>query len=195
MYGRTLRSLSKASLQDLLVEFDEHLAQLARGKGCRKPDCEGILHSAKYRRKPRGAIFSSAFCERASFCCNVDGCRARVTPESLRFLGPKVYVGAVVVLVAVLRCGETPTRMRILKDLTGVSRQTVLRWVDWWKDAVPETLCWRARRGLLIPSVKPTELPRSLLELLHGTTVLRRVLLLLRFIGPLTGGRKGALVM
>jgi hypothetical protein len=38
---------------------------------------------------------------RLSFRCAVDGCRARTTPPSLRFLGPKVYLATVVVLVAI----------------------------------------------------------------------------------------------
>jgi hypothetical protein len=35
--------------------------------------------------------------QRFSFCCAVDGCRSRATPPSLRFLGPKVYIAAIVV--------------------------------------------------------------------------------------------------
>jgi hypothetical protein len=179
-------------LQDLLMEFDKYLANQAREKGCPKPDCGGMLHSARYRRKPRGAIFSPQFCVRFSFCCAVDGCRGRVTPESLRFLGPKVYVGVVVVLVAAMRCGETPTRMRMLRDLVGVSRQTAQRWVQWWRETVPETLCWKARSGLLhSPADLLRDFPQSLLERFLGRTTLRRVLLLLRFIAPLTVSFEG----
>jgi len=42
-----------------------------------------------------------------SFCCALDGCRSRATPPSLRFLGRKVYLAAIVVLIAILRHGAT----------------------------------------------------------------------------------------
>ncbi|NLS97786.1 MAG: hypothetical protein GXX96_37065 [Planctomycetaceae bacterium] len=38
-----------------------------------------------------------------------DGCRKRTTPLSVRFLGRKVYLGAVVVLVAAMRQGPSPS--------------------------------------------------------------------------------------
>jgi hypothetical protein len=44
----------------------------------------------------------------------VDGCRLRATPPSLRFLGPKVYIAAIVVLIAILLHGATARRMREL---------------------------------------------------------------------------------
>jgi hypothetical protein len=47
-------------------------------------------------------------------CCAVDGCRSRATPRSLRFLGSKVYIAAILVLIAILRHGVTALRMREL---------------------------------------------------------------------------------
>ncbi len=92
--------------------------------------CNGVLYSARYRRKPRGRL-----CQlgeerdwRFSFCCTVDGCRKRATPPSLRFLGRKVYLAAMVVLIAIMRQGATAAWMRQLSGLAGVGRRTVGRW-------------------------------------------------------------------
>jgi len=64
---------------------------------------------------------------RFSLCCAKDGCRKRETPGSLRFLGRKVYFGAMVVLISAMQSGLNPARMARLKALVGVSRRTVLR--------------------------------------------------------------------
>ena len=64
---------------------------------------------------------------RYSFCCAVDGCRSRATPPSLRFLGRKVYLAAIVVLVAIMRQGVTASRMERLSEAVGVDRRTVER--------------------------------------------------------------------
>ena len=48
---------------------------------------------------------------------------------SLRFLGRRVYLGLVVVLVPVIRHGTNPTGVRRLRELVGVSRRTVERLV------------------------------------------------------------------
>lgn len=92
----------------LLLQFDDDLATSTRADGCRS--CAGTLHSAYYRRKPRGAPrgLEPQYSERASFCCAVHGCRKRSTPPSLRFLGRKVYLATMVVLVSAMRCGLTP---------------------------------------------------------------------------------------
>jgi hypothetical protein len=37
----------------------------------------------------------------------VDGCRSRTTPPSLRFLGRKVYLATIVVLVSMMQYGVT----------------------------------------------------------------------------------------
>ena len=58
-------------------------------------------------RKPRGRPLGLGPEDdwRLSFCCAVDGCRTRATPPSLRFLGRKVYLATIVVLVAIMREG------------------------------------------------------------------------------------------
>ena len=81
--------------------------------------------------RPRSS--SRAYGYRLSFCCDRDGCRKRVTPPSVRFLGRKVYLGAVVILVAAMRQGPSPRRVRELSSLFGVDRRTIARWQVFWR--------------------------------------------------------------
>jgi len=194
MYQSVLAQLKEPAFQKLLLQFDEDLAREARAQGC--PDCNGKLHSAVFRRKPRGTlqVLEPELCIRFSFCCDRDGCRHRTTPPSLRFLNRRVYLGAVVVLVSALRSGATPCRMTALKELVGVSCQTVLRWEQWWQEVFPVTAFWRSARGALRAPVEAATLPLSLLEQFMGTAC-ERLLDLLRFLKPLTGGGRSAKAM
>ena len=194
MYESVLAHLNDRKFQQLLLKFDEDLATGARAQGC--ADCHGKLHSAVYRRKPRGTVraLEPEYCVRFSFCCSREGCRHRTTPPSLRFLHCKIYLGAVVVLVSVLRAGATPFRMEALKELVGVSRQTVLRWQRWWQEVFPETTFWRAARSALRAPVEIGALPLSLLEQFTGAAH-EQLLGLLRFLKPLTGGRQSVKAM
>ncbi len=155
--------LADTSFFSLLLEVDRDLAREARSGGC--PWCAGVLHRACYRRKPRGAPagLGREHGERWSFCCAVEGCRRRVTPASVRFLGRKVYLGAVVVLAAALRDGATRRRVERLQKLLGVSRRTLERWRKWWRQTVPRTRFWRAARGRWSRPVVEEALPASLL--------------------------------
>jgi hypothetical protein len=177
--------LADGRFYELLQRFDDDLAGEQRAGGC--PDCGAALHSARYLRKPRGFVgrLSAAYGWRRSFCCARRDCRKRATPVSLRFLGRKVYLGAVVVLITALRCGPTPARMRTLQDLVGVSRRTVVRWRRWWCEDLMDTPFWRAASGSLMPPVRRSELPASLLERFSGD-LQERLLALLRFIAPIT---------
>ena len=98
-----------------------------------------------------GGRLSPEYGWRLSFCCARRDCRKRATPPSLRFLGRKVYLGAVVVLIAALRCGPTPARMRHLEELVGVNRRTVGRWRRWWCEELIDTPFWRAASGTVMP--------------------------------------------
>lgn len=118
--------LGDVRLFDLLGQIDEDLAWQVRERGCR---CGGRLHRACYPRKPRGGPggLSAQYEQRLSYCCAEDGCRKRRTPPSVRFLGRKVYLGAVVVLVSALRQGPSPMRVRVLQQLFGVGERTLRR--------------------------------------------------------------------
>lgn len=176
--------LADGRLYELLQRCDEDLAAESRALGC--PRCGSVLHSARYRRKPRGfAGLGAEYGWRLSLCCAREGCRKRTTPVSLRFLGRKVYLGAVVVLVSALRCGVNPARMRYLEQRVGVSRRTVMRWRTWWCSELIATPLWRAGASRLMPPVEPAALPASLLERFAGDAR-DRLIALLRFIAPIS---------
>ena len=183
--------LADATFHELLLVFDQDIAITARRGRC--PLCGGVLHSAQYRRKPRGrpAGLGEEHDWRFSFCCARDGCRTRTTPPSLRFLGRKVYLAATVVLIAIMREGATAARMRQLSALIGVNRGTIERWRAWWRGIFTATPFWQIGRAAFMPPVDPNRLPVSLIERFNGDGG-ERLLALLRFLGPITGGDRRA---
>ncbi len=162
------------------------MAAEVRAAGC--DECGGRLDSAQYPRKPRGALIAlpAGYTSRFSFCCAVDGCRARHTPPSLRFLGRRVYLGAVVVLATAMQQGVTPIRARRLRDLIGVDYRTLARWREWWKTTFVESSFWKgAKAALLSPPADESRFPLSLLER-FGLDEEARLVALLRFIRELS---------
>lgn len=166
-----LRLIDDASFYHMLERIDAELAETTRQAGCRC--CKGVLHKAYYPRKPRGGPpgLPATYGCRASYCCAVDGCRKRVTPPSVRFLARRVYLGAVVVLASALQHGVSAFRARQLKELFGVSPQTLERWRSWWLETFPASRFWQSLRGRIIPGVDEATLPRSLLEQFEGGSV------------------------
>jgi hypothetical protein len=168
------------------LEADRAIAEAARAEGCRF--CEGPLHRGDYKREPRGVpleLESEESCKRFSFCCG--DCRKRTTPPSMRFLGRRVYLGAVVVLVAAARSGLTPERLGRLRRLfrAELSRRTIARWVAWWRGAFATSGFWMQVRGQLLRPVAAGTIPEGLLAAFTGEAR-ERVLSLLRFLGPIT---------
>jgi hypothetical protein len=184
--------LSDTRFHDLLLDFDRALAEEARSAGCRK--CRGVLHSARYWRKPRGRLccVGPDHDQRFSFCCAKDGCRSRTTPPSLRFLGRKVYLATIVVLVSMMRLGVTEGRLERLNEIFDVDRRTVLRWLQWWRNAFTATAFWRNARAAFSPPVEQDRLPVTLFERFRGEAA-ERLIALLRFVTPITGGKAHAL--
>lgn len=172
---------------ELLLGFDQQIANVAHAEPCR--ECRSKLHWGSFERKPRGVPvgLGREHRRRFSLCCSMEGCRTRETPSSLRFLGRKVYLGAMVVLISAMQSALTPERMKRLKVLVGVSRRTVLRWRDWWRTVFAMSPFWRAHRGLA-PGAREADLPASLLESFDGAA-LRQLISLLRFLTPITTGR------
>jgi hypothetical protein len=64
---------------------------------------------------------------------------------------------------------------------------TVERWRVWWRDGFPATPFWQVARAALMPPIDPGRLPASLLERFIDDDA-DRLIALLRFIGPVTGG-------
>lgn len=179
--------LADARFHHLLLHCDRDLAAAARAKRCAV--CGGRLDSSPFRRKPRGRLVAcdEAHDWRFSLCCAMGECRKRITPASLRFLGRKVYLGAVVVLVTAMLHGLTETRLHRLRDLVGVSRRTVARWRVWWLATFTAGRFWTVASAAVMPPADPSRLPASLLERFAGGLE-DRLLALLRFLGPITGG-------
>jgi hypothetical protein len=112
--------LADQKLHQLLEKVDADLAQEACQKGCLF--CRGKLHRADYGRKPRGG---PQWDRRYSFCCAEEDCRRRRTPESVRFLGRRVYAGLVVALVTVMIHGLKPGRVRRIREALQIDSRTV----------------------------------------------------------------------
>jgi hypothetical protein len=177
---------SDARFWSFLDSVDEDLAETTRKQAC---PCGGRLHCANYPRKPRGGPDSlpETYQLRFSFCCERDGCRKRTTPPSVRFLGRKVYLAVVVILVAAMRHGPTPRRVRELSAQFGADRRTIARWLVFWRDLFPNTPFWKVARARLAPDLDLTALPLVLLNVfLRGPEVCDGWEQLLRFLAPIT---------
>ena len=175
-----------ARLWSVLLAIDQDLAEKTRKKAC---PCGGRLHCANYLRKPRGTPLQLPEPQRLrlSFCCDRDGCRKRVTPPSVRFLGPKVYLGVFVILISAMRQGPTPRRVRELSLRFGADRRTIARWQVLWREHFPQTPFWKLARARLTPVLEIVTLPYSLLDaFLTRHRRCRGWTLLLRFLSPIT---------
>jgi hypothetical protein len=175
------------SLWSFLWSIDQDIAQRARQAAC--PCCGGRLDCANYPRRPRGCAdhLPEPYKRRLSFCCDREGCRKRVTPPSVRFLGRKVYLAAIVVLTAAMRQGPTPRRVRELSRLIGADRASISRWQGFWREHFPQTSFWKLARGRLVPTFDVTVLPRSLLEtFVRADDPCQGWGNLLRFLSPIT---------
>jgi hypothetical protein len=175
-----------ASFWSFLLAIDQDLAETARKNGC---SCGGRLHRADYVRKPRGTPLQLPEPQtvRSSFCCDRDGCRKRVTPPSVRFLGPKVYLGAVIIVISTMRQGPTPRRVRELSEHFGADHRTIARWQVFWREHVAQSPFWKVARARLVPVVEIVTLPYSLVNaFLDGDGGDPGWARLLRFLSPIT---------
>lgn len=175
-----------ARFWSFLLAVDQDLAEDTRKKAC---PCGGRLHAANYPRKPRGTPVQlpDQECLRLSFCCDRDGCRKRTAPPSVRFLGSKVYLGAIVILISAMRQGPSPRRVRELSARFGADRRTIARWQVFWRERFPQTPFWKIESARLVPVVKIVSLPYSLADAFLGRhPTCRGWTLLLRFLSPIT---------
>lgn len=152
----------KAELFERLMAWDEELARQVAAARC--PHCGGPLHRANYERKPRGGLIAetgSAFRLRHSLCCGREGCRRRSLPPSLRFLGRRVYLEAVVLLATMVV--QLATALRDACAHTGVPRRTLRRWHAWWQEVFPGSRTWvEASARFVPPPPDDARLPQSL---------------------------------
>jgi hypothetical protein len=159
--------LADQNLWRLLEKVDGDLLAIALAAGCLL--CGGKLHRADYERKPRGG----------------PGWDRRHTSASVRFLGRRVYVGFVVVLVAAMMHGLKPERVQRIQEQLGIDRRTLERWRQWWLTTFVQSAFWKAAKGRILPPLCEQILPRSLVQAFDAecTDGLRR---LLEFLAPLT---------
>lgn len=176
-----------------LEALDAQITTQVATAGCRH--CGGPLHRSDYPRKPRGALIAGVgegFGKRHSLCCGRRGCRKRALPPSLRFLGRRVYLEAVVVLAIVFvqmlgRVGEVAAA-------TGVPVWTLRRWRAWWQNDFPRLPTWEELRARFIPPPPlESQLPQSLLARLGWQPSLNgsaqpdeQLSLLARLLAPMT---------
>jgi len=177
--------LTDSRFYRFLFELDQDIARQVQADGC---SCGGVLHSARYPRKPRGfrSQLDESYTIRLSFCCAKDGCRRRSTPPSVRFLGRKVHLGAIVILITALEQGLPPKRRQWLIETLGIWPQTLSRWRKWWRERFPASRCWQTQQGSFIPPVEIDRLPDALLGRLHGINLRQRLCRLLMLLAPLT---------
>jgi hypothetical protein len=183
MYHDLSRS---ASFWSFLLAVDKDLAAETRKKGC---SCGGRLHSANYLRKPRGTPVQLPEPQRLrlSFCCDRDGCRKRATPRSVRFLGRKVYLAAIVILVSAMRQGPNPRRVSELSKRFGADESTIARWQSFWREHFPQTPFWKVARAGFITLGEIVDLPYSLVDaFLRHHPPWQGWTLLLQFLSPIT---------
>jgi len=176
---------------ELLERHDEAITGRVAAAGC--PKCDGPLHRGDYGRKPRGGLIAAAgesFVIRFSLCCGSEGCRKRATPPSLRFLGRRVYLGAVVILACVM--AQAMERAAEIRGATGVPVRTTRRWLGWWRGPFLGTEVFVAIRARLV-GVAVERLPAAIVERLSGTLA-ERARTMLELLAPITTGsvRDGA---
>jgi hypothetical protein len=180
--------LRESSFFLLLLGYDRDLAEQARSRGC--PHCGSKLHFGRYWRKPRGGPpgLPEEYERRESLCCSAEGCRKRVLPPSLRFFARRVYLGPVFVLISAMIHGITEKRAAALWDLVGVSKRTLERWRNWWREELPQSRFWQAARGRFASPLEPSSLPASLLQRFGEPGSTAGAVAALRFLVPLTSG-------
>lgn len=186
MYREILRD---ARFFELLLKIDRGKCAEVRARRCPKAGCGGPMHAGHFERKPRGfgllrdgVAPPDGFDVRFDLCCG--WCRQRTMPESVRFLGRKVYLGVVIVIASVLARGPTRDALRLLQLHLEVSWNTLARWRTWWLE-LPRSGFWQGIRGLLPVELDLDALPESLLACFLGEPA-EQLLKLMRLLGPLT---------
>jgi hypothetical protein len=169
-----------------LVWIDDEIARRVAQAGCLV--CGGRLHRGDYNRKPRGGLLAAAgeaFARRFSLCCACEGCRKRATPPSVRFLGRRVYLGAVVIVASIVALAlQAAGEVAEIRRRTGVPARTVRRWRSWWRGPFVQSEVVVVLKAHLV-GLDLGALPASIVDRLEGSAGerMRRLLVLL---APLT---------
>jgi hypothetical protein len=160
-----LEALQRRQLFLLLHIIDVREAAAAQARGCAW--CGGRLHQASFPRKPRGGPndLPEDYARRLGLCCDRDGCRRRVLPPSVLFWDRRVYWGVVLVVITALR-QQRPEGFAVgqLEKRLKVPRQTLARWMRYFREVFPQSRRWQRLRGRVHPGIGAEELPSVLLE-------------------------------
>ncbi len=168
-----------------LTAIDRAIVERAAQQPCR--DCGGPLHRGDYPRKPRGGRIAAAaevFSRRFSLCCGREGCRHRATPPSVRFLGRRVYVGAVVIVGSAVVL--TAMAASAAQRATGVPARTTRRWLRWWRGPFTDSAPFVELSARMVPAPERQRLPLALLERLDVAETSAPVAKLLAWLAPIT---------
>lgn len=179
-----LQNSAEKFIEELLV-LDRIEAKRVQAQGC--PECGGNLDRSDYERHPRGlGILQSQKWRRISLCCR--DCRKRTTPSSAIFLGRKVYIGLVVVLLSHLRGKANPELLSKVASLGCMSEVTIRRWLKWWKEPVLSSSFWKDKKSLFSMPVNELYFPSTLYEYFRraSSTIQTCLHNLLKFLRPLT---------
>ncbi len=169
---------------ELLQRFDRDLAEQARSANC--PFCGGVLHSARYVRKPSGLPeeLEAVRFVRESLCCASDGCRQRTLPPSVLFMGRRHFLSVTHLLLSALDRGPNARRRSQLKRMLGVGKRTLDRWRRWWADVFPKTPVCRATPAVAAIEAASSPQPRALFSIFRRRG-LARLLDILIFLAPI----------
>jgi hypothetical protein len=167
-----------------LTAIDQAIVAAVAAQPCTR--CGGRLHRGDYPRKARGGLAAEAaeaFDRRFSLCCGREGCRRRATPPSVRFLGRRVYVGAVVIMASVVALARSHAEN--MRRRVGIAPRTARRWIRWWRDAFPATKVFVALAARVVPAIDRQRLPAAILDRLVGDEDVR-MRRMLGWLAPLT---------
>jgi len=114
---------------------------------------------------------------------------------SVRFLGRKVYVGVVVVLVSAMMQGLSERRVKRLRQALGIARRTLQHWREWWIRTFAQGRFWRAAQGQFRHRIVEERLPLGLVEA-FGDQQRNGLVNLMKFLSPITTSScKGVVAM
>ena len=103
---------------------------------------------------------------------------------SVRFLGRRVYLGLIMVLMSVRRTTVSASAVQTMQALC-VPERTISRWRHWWLQVFPTTPLWHAACARFMPPVQTDHLPCSLIERFAGVAA-HQAMHLLAFLAPLS---------
>lgn len=175
---------SESTFYSLLQHIDDVTVKEAQEKSC--AFCHGPLDRADFLRKPRGLCdgVKASFNIRYSLCCRREGCRKRITPKSVRFLGRSVYLMFFIVLAS----SASKNEQRRIAALCGVSIQTIFRWRRYWQEKFTRTPFWRQSKGVIMPPCQNEDLPGALLRRFGWRSDIPLTIIpILRFLAPCAG--------